>query len=348
MHFVTTEELKKDLVERGLDPDSEEIRLQYMNLLVLSTPLKRNGCLADVRASDDDYRCLPESPDACFLKFPFTDTASRLNQATKDLVLLNHPLFKFGNSEDEIRECPNDEIREKFVHDVAKAFNTVVLYTRTYLGHKRDVTSDQYTKWFNNKMIEIFSFWSMRANTSLVVEASEIVSPLVTHEVQKFFQFNCVNYIQEDISLPESEKVTHSSTYNVIQMMIAMKKILQYLKSHVDVLTKKFIFFVQNEGENHWWGWAAINPWVQLARILDTRWQQDENEVETPYSTYDQYTSGMLCCDGLNQNRTFKDSLCFIWFLNLASAYRDMHMEGLLDRFKYINHIPKSYWMLGC
>ena len=37
-----------------------------------------------------------------------------------------------------------------------------------------------------------------------------------------------------------------------------------------------------------------------------------------------------------------------IWFLNLASAYRDMEHEGVLGEFDYTKHTSMTYWLLGC
>ncbi len=61
-----------------------------------------------------------------------------------------------------------------------------------------------------------------------------------------------------------------------------------------------------------------------------------------------EYVSGLLACDGCKEKRTIKDSLCFIWLLNLASAYRDMMVDDVYKSFDLSNHTPQSYWMMGC
>ena len=50
----------------------------------------------------------------------------------------------------------------------------------------------------------------------------------------------------------------------------------------------------------------------------------------------------------MNPHRNTNDCLCFIWFLNLASAYRDMMVEGVYKSFSIGNHTAKSYWLMGC
>ena len=40
--------------------------------------------------------------------------------------------------------------------------------------------------------------------------------------------------------------------------------------------------------------------------------------------------------------------LMIIWFLNLASAYRDMMAEDLYGKFVLENQTPESCWLMGC
>jgi len=72
-----------------------------------------------------------------------------------------------------------------------------------------------------------------------MVDASEIVSSLVSNQVQTLFRF-----AQKDED----------------KFQFAMSQIDLYLSTHLDILSKKFVFFVQNEENLHWWGWVAINP----------------------------------------------------------------------------------------
>ena len=128
----------------------------------------------------------------------------------------------------------------------------------------------------------------------------------------------------------------------------SMRFIDSYLRTHAaDMLSKKFVFFVQNEKDLHWWGWAAINPWVQLSRVLHDRILADDPKADSEFAAHLSHVNGLLCCDGMDGNKTLKDAHCFIWFLNMASAYRDMMIENVLDRFDYMVHTPKTYWLLG-
>ena len=110
---------------------------------------------------------------------------------------------------------------------------------------------------------------------------------------------------------------------------------------------KKFIFITVNEERMHWSGWAAVNPWVQIARVLFERAKFKKNDAYSEYAEYKKFANGLIACDRLNEKGT-KEARSVIWFLNLASAYRDMANENQLHRFSYLSHTPKSYWLLGC
>ena len=51
------------------------------------------------------------------------------------------------------------------------------------------------------------------------------------------------------------------------------------------------------------------------------------------------YVCGLLACDG-TETRTAKHLFDAIWFLNLASAYRDMMAEDLYGKFVLENQTP--------
>ena len=54
-----------------------------------------------------------------------------------------------------------------------------------------------------------------------------------------------------------------------------------------------------------------------------------------------QYAHGYMCCDGLNDifpKKGVCDVMPLVWFLNVASVYRDMRMEERLEMFDYLCH----------
>src|SRR6478609_10580979 len=118
---------------------------------------------------------------------------------------------------------------------------------------------------------------------------------------------------------------------------ITMKNIHIYLSQNLDILSKKFILFPLNKGRNHWNGWAAVNPWVQLARVL-YKCARPSKEDKKEYSFccgYQKIANGLRSCDGL-QTKGIADTRCIIWFLNLASAYCDMATDRTWAEFNHL------------
>ena len=77
-----------------------------------------------------------------------------------------------------------------------------------------------------------------------------------------------------------------------------MSQIHLYLDSHLDILSKKFIFFTQNEMQEHWWGWVAVNPWYHLMKILNMQ-EQIRDGMGEEIEVLDKYVTGMIVCDGI-------------------------------------------------
>src|SRR4051812_4627079 len=98
-----------------------------------------------------------------------------------------------------------------------------------------------------------------------------------------------------------------------------MNHIHTYLSQNLDILNKKFVFFTVNENNNHWSGWAAVNPWVMLAGILYERANEEGTLEDSPYKDFAEYGSfahGLISCNGIRV-KGYADAKCVIWFLNL-------------------------------
>ncbi len=108
------------------------------------------------------------------------------------------------------------------------------------------------------------------------------------------------------------------------QTGLAMKNIHHYMMANLDLLSKKLIFFTVNEGDQHWSGWAAVNPWVQIARVLyEHAKAEGEESTFKDYADYSSFANGLIACDGLF-TKGERHARCWIWSPNLASAYHDM------------------------
>ena len=333
INFSRTEEMIEDYVtNRGYVAGSPDLENDLLHLLWLKEPIKRRRYAQDLIDSqvtevesqkEYDFYCKPSGVNACFLKFPFTEVGVRLNEATADLVFFS--LLKFKHESDELREVSNNELYRRLQSKI-KRFDTVMIDGKTYMDLKKDVVKQTYKQWLNGDTIEFFSKWLMRDKSSECVAACEIISPLVTKEVDNFFYFGGTD---------ESKR-------------FSMSFIHDYLYFHLDILSKKFVFFLHNVEKLHWWGWAAINPWVCLAQASTMRDDETEDDGGTEFAQCDNYVYGLLACDGMKQTKTQIDAFSVIWFLNVASVYRDLQTDKCFEEFNIAKHTPESYWLLGC
>lgn len=240
-------------------------------------------------------------------------------------------MVQVQNADEEVREVSLSK------HNRSRVFKTAYTNVDTYKELKDDVEKEEYKKWYNDEAIEFFIGWLTRNETCMSVMASEIISPLVTKSVQRIFSFDFTAYETQRQNRTDASRPGHPLEGD-------MRNLYMYLQCQLDLLSKKFVIFTHNDSHSHWWGWVAINPWYQIAKLVESR-QKGDNDLATDL---DYCVSGLLPCDGYDQHKTYEDTSCFIWFLNLASAYRDMSVEGVLEQFDYKNHTPKSFWILGC
>ena len=167
---------------------------------------------------------------------------------------------------------------------------------------KQNVLAKTFKLWFNKEYIDFFHCWMMRNVQSPIIQATGIVSSFVTRSIQDFCARDCCCGIASDPPM-------------------TMNQIHIYLCANLDLLTKKFIFFPMNVDRQHWYGWAAVNPWVQIARVLYERAKaKGDHEAYRELSKYSQYANGLIACDGLKEQE-YTNAMCVIWFLNMASAY---------------------------
>ena len=324
VYFATDAELIADAKSRRVDPEAPEVRAEFLHLLKLEGLLKLTGSSDDVKDVYLVEQCLPKcSEDTAFLQFPFSDTGLRLNSASKELLLLDHPWFKFKDGRD-------NALREE-VED-SGGFSNVLLNFESYLMLKKDVETLTFKQWLNDQHMEFFSRWMMRNKQSPLVQATEIVDVQVSCCVKDFFE--------------------KEEQHNQRGCPMYMHNIHIYLHKHLDLLSKKFILFPMNEGDNHWNGWAAVNPWVQLARVVYERVDPKEKQNKEEYDfnflkDYARFANGLISCDGIYE-KGVEDTKCIIWFLNMASAYCDMAIDGVLGEFNHKKHTPRTYWMIGC
>ena len=73
-----------------------------------------------------------------------------------------------------------------------------------------------------------------------------------------------------------------------------------------------------------------------------------ETFTTTDLEVEDHHLSGMLFCDEMSTAKNIKDAFCFVWFLNVASAYRGMIEGKIHEDFNIHNHFSSRFWLMRC
>ena len=99
--------------------------------------------------------------------------------------------------------------------------------------------------------------------------------------------------------------------------------------------------------DNHWWGMVAINPWKNIVQSLYH--EEDFDGRSTEWDFLQDSINGVILADGRPQGATKKylEAQPLLWFLNFASAYRDMRIAGKLDKMPIESFGPLSYLLYG-
>ena len=257
-----------------------------MHLLKLEGFLKLTGSSFDVKKKSSVEHCIPPITEA-FLRFPFLDTGQRLNEASTDLFLLDHLWFKFQEGKDNALWEPVEG---------SGAFKNVMIFTETYKSLKDDCLSRKYEQWLSGEHLDFFAFWMTRNKQFPVVQATAILDTKVTTCIQKLANKNSSGLEQSGVP-------------------ISMKNIHLYLMNNLDLLSKKFVFFPLHEGGNHWSGWVAVNPWVQLARVVYQRakYYKKDKQAYRDLKGYAKVANGLIACDGLHVKEV-SETRQIIWF----------------------------------
>lgn len=254
-----------------------------------------------------------------------------MNKATSGLTVFDDPFFKFEDDADEYHPVYYP-ITNLYSNLKILPYLLAEIFTSTYTELKEDYDNQVYRMWFNNSMVNFYQRWLLRTNNLKHIKVTRIIDTLVTFEVLTLFEFH---------------RDERTEAGNKDRQRFAMYHIHRYIKLHLNLLSKKFVFFPVNETDYHWWGWVAINPRCHLSKVLALQLTvKDKGKLED-LDTENLYACGLLACDGLG-TRKVKDSLPFIWFLNLVLAYRDMVAEDQYKMFDIKNHNPRSYWIMGC
>lgn len=115
-------------------------------------------------------------------------------------------------------------------------FSHTTIMTDIYRDLKEDDTQSNYKMWLNDELIDFFSCWLMQTNHPGHINATEIMNTLLVGSIEQMFQFK--------------DSIT-TGKKNEKWLRLAMKQIDQFLDTHSNLFSKKFIFYPVNERRRH-------------------------------------------------------------------------------------------------
>ena len=280
---------------------------------------------------------VPEDDSDVVLDFPFNWSGNAVDLFTKgeDIYLMAETTFgAIEGVEYALRDIANEA---SINQDLREEGMYATIYDGAEINQAQYNALSDTTKALTDEHVDFFSAWILRHHEGAVFDDVAII-PL---NVCKSF-VACLDYLNDEKSLEDDPEVYKAA----LQHMTTVDK---YLFGHPTLLQKRLIFMVVDFEPESWLGFVAINPFVRL--IL---WAGDECRDTPEFSDYwssEDYEYGMVCNHSdRSADPTDTQSLTVLWFLNLASRYRDLRLHGehLLFNFeKMVLHgVPIFHFML--
>ena len=238
---------------------------------------------------------------------PFRAPTRYIDQAGGQLLLCGLPFFRFRHST--LFWSDKDYIRQKaeFLHPMNKSVVSGGLLNQLDDGN--------YQQWLRGEHIQWMVRWFLRDNLNPLITQFEFIPMTLSHLLVEFL---------EEIRLG----------YAPVQ---CGKALHLYCYHHHHILSKRFIFLVQNVGSNHWVTSVAVQPFAQIHHVLGTEGTED-------------YLSGFIYYNPYNSpNATHHPGHTMVlrFLLNALSFYRDLHHHEAIDDFG-IPTTPGEIFKIGC
>jgi hypothetical protein len=255
--------------------------------------------------------CLMASKGKGFAKFPLYSSGQELNNLCQGLLFFNLNLFKYRDTEQAVFPIPRDKFSFK------QFANNAEIDSNTFLQLRQDNVDKTFQWWANDSFVQFFQCWLLRDKQSPIQTATTCIPPIVALAITKVYEF-------------------------ASEGRYSLEVIHKYMIANPTILHGSLIFLPRfSKEKSHWWGWAAINPYRAIEnavfRPLDEKMELRDGDGNFVY--------GLLRSN--NKFEEFQDGNQFLWFLNLASAYRAMRLGGTLEQFAPEKISKVDYGLMG-
>jgi hypothetical protein len=264
-------------------------------------------------AANDDKTmiCLMARKGKGFAKFPLYSSGRELNKLCHGLLFFNLNLFKYRDKEQAVFPIPRDKFSFK------QFANNAEVDSNTFLQLRQDNVDKTFQWWANDSFVQFFQCWLLRDKQSPIQNATTCIPPLVALAISKVYE-------------------------SASEGRYSLEVIHKYMIANPTILHRSLIFLPRfSKEKSHWWGWAAINPYRAIENAVfhprDEKMELREGDGS--------YVYGLLRSN--NKFDEFHDGNQFLWFLNLASVYRDMRLGGTLEQFAPEKISKVDYGLMG-
>jgi hypothetical protein len=216
----------------------------------------------------------------------------------------------------------------------AQIWEKAVVSKDTYTLFKKDVTKNNFSKWYTDEMVELFRVWITRDKDSIYTRATKIVPVRVVWSAMELFQD------------PGNDGHTNT-TPGTVSIGICISTLHSYFSFERNILAQNHILFPRVDGD-HWLCPTFIHPWVHLHQF---------NKDAVARTEAERYASGLLLYDPMHgcqkpdSIQDEKESLFVLWFLNLATMYHQLlEPDGKCGSFitSVVNRNDwRAFWMMG-
>jgi hypothetical protein len=321
INFVTDE----IQVEHGID-ESERLHLFY-----------HEGPLKSSFLSPTDNSILPAADSDGVIEFPFNCSGNMIDRFTSgdNIFLMSETSFgAVAGVEYAVRDTANSA-------SINQNMRETEWYADIYDGAQINLAqynalSDTRTA-MNDDHVDFFSSWLLRNESGAVAEDVAIV-PI--HVCKSFIA--AMDHLNDKNAF-ENDPELHSAALEHISVVD------KYLYGHPTLLQKRLIFITVDFEPESWLGFVAINPFTRL--ILYALEQCRGTPDHSQYWSPEDYVFGLIHnhSDKSAKPNEF-DRLSVLWFLNLASRYRDLRLKkehSLFNFEKMVLHgVPIFHFML--
>ncbi|HEY9297610.1 MAG TPA: hypothetical protein VIQ31_14830, partial [Phormidium sp.] len=296
---------------RGSDPAN------YLHLYHLPSTLLKS-MIAEVAIANRNDILLPEEKlDAMFV-FPFDVMGYKADKIAEHLHIFGHPAFCFKDKITMINRIESKNVSE----GPSRPYQKALISKQHYLDTKK--YGNGHDNWLTSEDMGLTLQWFLRDYDSPITTSIEIIRSDFLKTLELLYD-------------------TMMGKPKNIRDIYRAFSVHSFLSQNIQLLEKRFIFFIKNVRADHWVTTCLCNPWYFMAKEM----KRSGSALTDVIENMDEFVHGWLMFDPLHgflPSMNLKDSMkkerdMFIWLMNMAALYTDCSFERTLFNFDFQMHL---------